>query len=312
MTQIIIDKSNYGKRVDKFIFSLMPEGGKSFFYKMFRKKNITLNGKKISGSEILKVGDEIKIFFSDETYNKLRGEEKTYTYSLPKVVFEDENILVINKDKGVFSQVKKGKISVLDQIYSHYKLNGYEIPNGFKIGTSNRLDAETTGVIISGKTTKAVRDINLLIKNHKVKKKYIALVKGSIGKEILLENKMTKSDGKAIISEQGKIAKMKLIPKISKSGYTLVEVELETGRYHQIRLSMADLGHPIIGDKKYGDKEANENFKKAYGITSQMLHSHKYEFMGDICGKKYGEFKADQPEEFLKIVEKMEMTDGLL
>ncbi len=309
MKEIKINKSNCGKRADKFVLALLPKAGKSFVYKMFRKKNIVLNDKKITGSEILASGDVIKIYFSDETYAKFSEDDGAVDFSrvtLPEVVFEDENILVLNKAKGIFSQPEQGKISVTEQIYAHYEATGFGLPTGFKVGTCNRLDAETTGIIISGKTVQATADINRLIKEHKVKKTYLALVKGRMEKEILLDNKIEKLEGKARISEDGKAAFMRVIPKayaeILGEVLSLVEVDLSTGRYHQIRVSLADLGYPIIGDKKYGDSELNKKFKKEFNVNSQLLHSYEYEFLGEIADKKYEAFKAEiTDEEFLKI-----------
>ncbi len=314
MVIINIDKSNFGKRVDKFIISVMPVKSKSFFYKMFRKKNIVLNDKKIKGNEILKIGDEIKIYFSDDTFHKLSSKQTDFHYSLPNVVFEDENILVINKAKDVFSQPKDGKVCVLDEIKSHYKKSGFKMPLGTKIGTSNRLDAQTTGIIISGKSAKAIDDINKSIKNHKVKKTYIAIVKGKVTKEIVVNNSIKKKDGIAMVDESGKKSTMTVVPKFFCNDFSYVEVALNTGRYHQIRVTLSHIGYPIIGDVKYGDSNVNRYFNKNYLVTSQMLHSYSYHFLDDICGKYYEPFVAKTPKQFDDILIKMKSgeLDGIL
>ncbi len=308
MKEIIIDKTNYGKRMDKFVLALLPEATKSFCYKMFRKKNIVLNDKKVTGSEVLSIGDVIKVYFSDETFDKFAGSVggkdlgNDFVFSLPQVVFEDENILVLNKAKGIFSQPKEGKISIIDQIYSHYKNTDLETAKGFKIGTCNRLDTDTTGIIISGKTVRATSDVNRLIKEHRVKKTYLAIVKGRISKEILLKNKIEKLDGIARVSADGRSAEMRVTPIKASDDFSFVEVELKSGRYHQIRVSLADIGHPIIGDKKYGVRKLNEFYKKKFGINSQLLHSYSYEFLDRVAGKKYDIFKTEIPREFEEIV----------
>ncbi len=298
MIEILITSDNKGRRVDKFIHGLMPAKGLSFYYKMFRKKNIVLNDKKISGSELLKENDIIKIYFSDDTYQRLT-DKSNFRFSLPFVVFEDENILVIDKAAGIFSQPAKGKISVIDQIKSHYANKGEALPIGVRVGISNRLDVGTTGIIISGKKTTSIHQINAHIKNHKVKKKYLALVHGEIKENLSISNNILKDGNRAIISNDGKDSRLDISVVKSSSYYTLVEVSMVTGRFHQIRATMADISHPIVGDRKYGHE------KHTKGLSSQLLHCSSYEFLEKICNKKYEAFKCEPPTKFTKALKEL-------
>ncbi len=280
MKEININSDNENQRIDKFIFKLLPTMGKSFMYKMFRKKNITLNGKKISGMEILKNGDTIKVFFSDETYNKFSGVvEEVRLVPLPDILIETDHYIVVNKSEGIFSQQDPQGISVIEQLAYYYKKNQKELATGVKVGVSNRLDRNTTGVIISGKTLPMVQALNYAIREKHTRKLYRSIVIGVIKEKLILKGQLTKESlsNRVTISDAGDDYIETIIRPIRSNGhYTEVEVELVTGKTHQIRAHLASINHAIIGDSKYGNKTVNNKLSEKYGLKHQLLHSYHY------------------------------------
>lgn len=299
MKEIQIDAFNQGQRIDKFVLKLLPGMSKSFCFKMFRKKNIKLNGHKIQGNEILKSGDEIKVFFADETYDKFAGNIESTTSGLgdvkmdvplPKIVFEDQHLIVINKAAGIFSQKDPKGVAVTDQIEAYYKSAHILLSTGVKIGVSNRLDRNTSGIILSGKTLPMTRAMNDAIKSHDVQKLYRTIVAGSIKQKIELKgylkkdpisNKVSLINRDDYVSDGDDIAFIHTIinPIRTNDAYTELEVEIKTGKPHQIRLHLSSIGHPIIGDTKYGDRNINQVLAKKYGLKHQLLHAYTYRFV---------------------------------
>jgi len=275
MKLINIDNENEGQKIDKFILKILKEMPKSFLYKMYRKKNIKLNDAKISGKETLKAGDEIKIFFSDETYEKFKGEEKeNKVKKLFEVVYEDENVLIVNKPVGLLAHTSSGNYerNLVDSI------KGYlgETSEGFKVSISNRLDRNTSGLVIAGKNLMAVKCINELIKEHKVDKYYKTIVKGELKGRKVLKGKMEKNEdkNKSKMSKEGKDVETIVKPIKSNGKFTEVEIKLITGRTHQIRVHLSSIGHPLLGDTKYGSRVLNEKL----GLNMQLLHAYKLVF----------------------------------
>ena len=239
-----------GRRLDKYLFSLFNNASKSLIYKLLRKKRIKLNGKRALGSEIINEGDIITFYMSTDSLIIEKPIEKAAP--LKGIIYEDEHILVINKPAGLASQGGDGiKEHLLAQV--QYYLNSN------KAALCNRLDTNTSGIVIAGKNPFALNIINTMLKNYEITKTYIALVHGKLTKSGRLENyyyKDTKTN-KAYISitqtKQTIITEYR--PILIKNDTTLVEVNPITGRSHQIRLHLSGIGHPIVGDKKYGGKQ---------------------------------------------------------
>ncbi|MCR4740801.1 MAG: RluA family pseudouridine synthase [Lachnospiraceae bacterium] len=313
MKMLRVAKEDEGQRLDKYLKKHLKYAASGFIYKMLRKKNITLNSKKASGSEIIKEADEISFFFSDETYKKFTndlkdrevsgsGNEGSKHLKPGEICYEDENTLVVNKPCGMLSQRdKSGDISMNDLCLRHYygtlrENTGYS--SDFVPSICNRLDRNTSGLIIFAKNYRAFRMITDSIKKGEIGKYYFCLVKGKTEEGGMIKT-WYKKDGnqnKAVIltePEEGvKYAETRYKRMAYNGELSLLRVKLITGRSHQIRAHMAHIGHPVLGDTKYGDKTLNKKYRESHGVTCQLLHAGELVFPGypeplkDISDKK--------------------------
>lgn len=295
MKQLIISNNEAGQRFDRFLSKYLKEASKSFIYKMLRKKNITLNGKKADGSEKLAIGDEIKIFFADDTLEKFSGSsEQSVKPVLPAndsfrldVVFENDDIIIINKPSGILSQKAKPDDISLIEYMTDYLINtgsmNAETLKTFQPGICNRLDRNTSGIVVGGKTIKGLQEMSEAFRLRTIHKYYLCIVKGVIRERAVINGYLTKDEAsnKVSITDDNKNDPEALpivteyIPIVSNGEITLLKVNLITGRSHQIRAHLASTGHPVIGDFKYGNASANEHFRKKYKIKSQLLHAYE-------------------------------------
>lgn len=293
MKQLEIGKNEAGQRFDKYLAKYLKEAPKSFIYKMLRKKNITLNGKKADGSEKLEAGDEVKIFFTDDTIEKFSGETSTAAVvpssELNKldVVFENEDIIMFNKPSGMLSQkAKPDDISLIEYMIAYLLEKGDltpEILKTFQPGICNRLDRNTSGIVVGGKTIKGLQEMSEAFKERTIHKYYLCVVKGIIRERAVIDGFLVKDNAsnKVTISHTAPKdpdalpIRTEYIPIRSNDSLTLLKVNLITGRSHQIRAHLASIGHPIIGDFKYGSASQNEKFQKKYNIKSQLLHAYE-------------------------------------
>lgn len=332
MKQFYVQQNEAGQRLDKLLSKLLNKAPKSFIYKMLRKKNITLNGKKADGSEKLALQDEIKLFLSDETIEQFSEAVSTTEVETDlDIIYEDNHILIINKPLGVLSQkAKKEDISMVEYVIS-YLLCSKQITKeqliSFKPGICNRLDRNTGGILIAGKSLLGLQEMARILKDRTLNKYYLCIVKGKIKEKKRIEGYLTKNEDKNLVkifnsqvedseyicTEYEPIAYSK--DKVKKNtfsteeeepsgSYTLLLVKLITGRSHQIRAHLASIGNPILGDYKYGNQKTNHYFKKGYGLTHQLLHSYRMVFPvieGELSYLSEKEFTAKEPELFLRI-----------
>ena len=309
MREFIIGPNEAGQRLDKYLKKILPNASSGFLYKMLRKKNITCNKAKMTGREQVKKGDKIQVFFSEETLQKFMQDPEVLKveYELLKglpmkgiqVVYEDEDILVANKPYNMLSQKAKEN----DFSANEYLL-GYLIRSGsleredftsFRPSVCNRLDRNTTGLLLMGKSLKGSQMLSQALKERTIRKFYRALVIGEVKEsahlsgylrkdertnkvEILNSDVETSPDNPHEGEQSASYIETAYEPVAYRNGVTELEIHLITGRTHQIRAHLASIGHPIIGDMKYGDEKVNHDYYEAYHVTHQLLHAFRLEF----------------------------------
>ncbi|MCR5584639.1 MAG: RluA family pseudouridine synthase [Lachnospiraceae bacterium] len=351
MINIKVGKNESGQRFDKLLMKILKEAPSSFVFKMLRKKNITLNGKKAEGNEKVSEGDEISFFLAQETFDKFAGkaeETKTSGISVPslkpsEIVYEDEDFLLVNKPVGELSQKAKDEdISVNERIVSYLSEKGIGRNEAFTPGVCNRIDRNTSGLVIAGKSLAGLQEAARLLKSHELKKFYLCIAVGNVklrGKVTSWINKDEKTN-KAEVSETPKNGYEKieaeLFPLLTSKEYSLLAVRLITGKTHQIRAQLAAFGHPLAGDTKYGYKALRTSLGKAgestgavpkLNLNYQLLHAYMLVFpkdtgnVGQVSGKciscappekfKNTAVKIFKEEDYLNAVMEFTRTQGI-
>lgn len=297
MRKIVVSQNEAGQRMDKLLAKYLKEAPKSFFYKMLRKKNITLNGKKAEGNEKLKVGDEITFFLSDETFEKFAGKQPSVSREVShamqeevhlSVLYEDEHLLFLDKPSGMLSQKAQSSDVSLNEYMIAYLLNTHAISeeelNSFKPSICNRLDRNTSGIVATGKSLKGLQQLGEMFQKRTMEKYYLTIVAGKIAEENYVHGYLKKNEqtNKVVVKktpfEDAREIETSYRPLAGNDRWTLLEVHLITGRTHQIRAHLASIGHPIVGDTKYGSKKTNDILKKKYRLSSQLLHAWRMTF----------------------------------
>ena len=288
MRQITINKNDAGQRLDKFIGKRFKSMPKSMMYKYIRTKYIKVNGKKCDISTKLCEGDVITLYIKDEffdapeydTYDFLKAPDKL------DVVYEDENIILMNKPAGLLCHPDETYHfdSLLARLQHYlYKKGEFDpkIENSFAPALANRIDRNTGGIVIAAKNAESLRILNQKIKDRELKKFYLCMVHGTPKKKsAVLSGYLVKNEkqNRVYVSSKkppdSKTIKTRYTVLRTFSNMSLCEVELLTGRTHQIRAHMAYIGHPLVGDGKYGTNAINKNVS----LKWQALCSYKLEF----------------------------------
>ena len=372
MREVIISEREEGQRLDRYLEKYMPDAPKSFFYKMMRKKNIVLNGKKVSGSERIQTGDQIKLFLADETIEGFRSGKKArevdlgaqhlsqakrttngaqhlsqakrptngarqmpqakrlekgarqgkielqqghYDRNLPplQIVYEDAQFLVVNKPVGVLSQkADRNDRSIVEQITDYLADNAAD--DTFRPGICNRLDRNTSGLIVAGKTVRALQDMNKRFKERTICKYYLCVVHGSVSKKQYLKGYLEKDSrtNKVTVRQQPGPNSVPIATEYlplqqgmyQGESFTLLQVHLITGKSHQIRAHLASIGHPLVGDVKYSTKRASAFDREQLHQRVQLLHAWQLIFTAH--GKEYV-WKAELPDNFAQVLRRFGM-----
>lgn len=364
MREIIVGAGDAGQRFDKFLHKYMKEAPSGFLYKMLRKKNITLNGKKADGRERLEEGDQIVLFFAEDTFRKFRGmdgfgaandgkgtageaygrssdetgktagaaaryetlpheAERAYRQFGPlPVLYENEHVLLVSKPEGMLSQkAKKRDLSLNEWLTGYLLANGSITAETLMIqrpSVCNRLDRNTSGIVLCGKSLYGSQQLSKMLKERSLRKYYLLYVEGRMLEARRIEGFLRKDEisNKVEIVNGETPGAVRIAtayrPIDTGADRTLVEVELMTGKTHQIRAHLASIGFPLIGDYKYGSRAQNDRRKRQYGISHQLLHAYRVvfpELSGRLSGLSGREIKAPLPELFRRLGEDFSYGD---
>lgn len=287
MKSFTVGKNDAGQRLDKFLTKAIPSLPQPLLYKSIRTKNIKINRKRAEISTRLTEGDVIDVYIKDEFF---APKQKKYDFmsasSHIDVLYEDENILLIDKKVGVLCHPDNNEFvdTMVSKIQRYLYEKGEYNPdaeNAFAPALVNRIDRNTGGIIIAAKNAETLRVMNQKMKDRELEKYYLCIVHGTLKeKEKTLTAYLEKNEekNKVYISSKPREDAKKIITKYKvlaeHDNLSLLEIDLLTGRTHQIRAHMAAIGHPLLGDGKYGSNALN----KASGFKKQMLYSYKIKF----------------------------------
>ncbi|MCQ4637124.1 RluA family pseudouridine synthase [Anaerovorax odorimutans] len=322
MVKLTITKNESSQRLDRFLKKYLKNAPLSHIYKLIRK-DVKVNGKRAGIDTVLEEGDELSLYVSQEKLDEyLKPKKMPAAKRQFGIAYEDENLIIVEKPFGLLTHgdAAEKKNTLANQVCGYLQQKGEYNPGRertFVPSPVNRLDRNTTGLVLFGKTSDALQLLNKMIRERgRISKQYLTIVAGKLDKPLTLADRMEKDEARNLVkvlpedAEEGKLMQTIARPLRTKGGFTLVEVELITGRTHQIRAHLSQAGFPIIGDVKYGNRRTNETVKKRFGLTTQLLHAEKLVFRKSEPPLAYLEGKvvrAQLPPSFERI--KKELFD---
>lgn len=314
MKEFFIDKNADGSTLEKYVKKQLPNAPLSFIYKVFRQRDVRINGVRKDRKEIIHEGDKVSIYISDQYFEEFTSkreiEKRDDISSL--IIYEDDNLLIINKPRGMLVQkAEANDISLNEMVLSYLYLKGEYDPNdnSSSPGPAHRLDRNTAGLVLFGKNSAILRELNEVLQGKlNVEKHYITLVKGRVEKDGVVDApiyKLTNKSQAFVDFEKGKEAKTEYHVLSTNKDFSLLDINLLTGRTHQIRVHMAYIDHPVVGDNKYGDFSLNKRIDEEFRFTNQFLESYKLAFKkvdGPLSNLSNKTFKIDLDDEFKKLL----------
>ena len=299
----IIEKEDASKRLDVFLSEKIKDATRSYIKTLIDDGKITVNLAKVKAGYKLKIGDSIDVEIVEKKPENIVAED------IPlDIVYEDDDIIIVNKPKGMVVHPANRNYTgtMVNSLMNSHKDNLSSINGVIRPGIVHRIDKDTSGILVVAKNDNAHKKLSEQFKVHSIKRKYIALVKG-----IIKEDKLTidrpigrsiKDRKKMAVTEKNSrraITHISVLKRFYSSNVTLIEAELETGRTHQIRVHMAYLHHPLVGDEVYGKKDSK------FKVNGQMLHAKYLGFIHPTSGK-FVEFDSPLPEYFSSILMSLE------
>ena len=309
MIKFTVKSEEQGQRVDKYLRKNLSKAPLSLLYKLFRKKDIKVNDKKVEGDYVLKANDVISLYLSEEYLDKYMAEHQDVK-SLPKsfrVIYEDEKILIVDKPAGI--SVHQDEIEATNTLANQVLAYCTRKGDSTVVAPAHRLDRNTSGLVIFGKDMETLHILNEMFKTRQgLYKYYLTLCFNELKGPMEINAPLLKDEVNKIVrvDPKGLTAKTKIKPVLTNSQYSLIEAELLTGRTHQIRVHLAHVGYPVIGDQKYGDFAKNKAFAKTYKWHYQFLHAYRLVFgtlTGPLAYLSGREFTSELPKSKQNIVD---------
>ncbi len=299
----IVEKEDVSKRLDIYLTEKNDQITRSYIKTLIDEEKVLVNGSKVKSGYKVKLGDNISIELVKREPENIVAEE------IPlDIIYEDEDIIIVNKAKGMVVHPANGNYTgtMVNSLMNSHKDALSSINGVIRPGIVHRIDKDTSGILVVAKNDNAHKFLSEQFKIHSIKRKYVALVKGIVKEDTLTIDKpigRSSKDRKKMavtdINSRNAVTHIRVLRRFYSSNVTLVEAELETGRTHQIRVHMASLHHPLIGDEVYGKKDTK------FKVEGQMLHAKYLGFIHPST-KQFIDFDSELPEYFKEILEKLE------